>query len=177
MSLHLDGLLSAEQTDSLQTHLAWCPTCARQWQAMSKASQLLLAEPMAAPASDLAVAVAQIISEREVHQRRLRGMLRVATAWLGAWALAGLALAVLLATRWGAELRFLLFDVGLPVADSLCTAAAVLRDALWSASHALLTRPTVLLLISHAVLAMALAAIWTCVVMRQWNYALEQSAQ
>jgi len=177
MSLHLDGLLSPERTERLQLHLSHCTTCARQWQAMCWASQLLLAEPAAMPAPDLAAAVVRVIAQREVRRHRLHSALRVAGAWLGAWALAGLALVLLLGTRWGAELRFLLLDVGLPVAGGLCTAAAVVREALWSAVYAVVTRPTALLLLGYAVLAVALTVVWTRVVIRQWNYAFEQSAQ
>ncbi|MCL5256379.1 MAG: zf-HC2 domain-containing protein [Chloroflexi bacterium] len=42
MSLSLDGLASVEQEGQLEQHLAECPWCCRQWQAMLRVDAMLL---------------------------------------------------------------------------------------------------------------------------------------
>jgi predicted anti-sigma-YlaC factor YlaD len=51
MSLAQDGALNSTQTRLLHTHLAACPPCQTQWEAMTLVSQMFRAAPMVAPAA------------------------------------------------------------------------------------------------------------------------------
>ena len=171
MSLHLDGLLSQEQAQQLQTHVTRCQACSEQWATVSWLSSLLKAEPVATPAPGFAARVAVRLQRREARRRRVYSGLGVCIGSVGLWALVGVAL--LLVLLWQPSFRAVLLDVALPMANSLLSILAVLGKALCSVGYALATRPAALLVLGYAVLALALTMFWTRMVFRRWERVLQ----
>ena len=62
MSLALDGMMSAEEGEALQVHLAHCPACQVTWEAMQAVSHLLAHTPLASPDVDLVSRVREKLS-------------------------------------------------------------------------------------------------------------------
>jgi predicted anti-sigma-YlaC factor YlaD len=170
MSLRLDGLLDSDQQQQLQAHLADCQTCRDQWAVVSWLSLRLKAEPPAAPASDFAARVTARLEQRETRRRRLYSTVGLCIGSVGLWAAAALAVLLLFAVLVDPSLQTVLMDVGLSLVRSALALLSVLGQALWVVGDALVTRPTGLLLIGYALLAVALAAFWTRVVFRRWGY-------
>jgi len=73
---------------------------------------------------------------------------------------------VVIAVLWQPFVRVLWLDVALPLADNLGSAIGVLGKALWAVAYALTTRPTMLIVLGYALLALALCVLWTRVVFR-----------
>ncbi len=176
MSLHLDGLLSAEEAGHLEAHLAQCEACRQQWEAMCCMSSLLQEEPAAAPAPDFTQRVGVRIEQRDARLRRLYSSIRVALSSLGLWTLASVALLLLFVWLWQASLPVFVFDVALPLARHILFTCAVVGKALWSVLHALATQPTAPLFLALCTLALALTVWWTRGVLRRWVYAPSSTA-
>jgi anti-sigma factor RsiW len=100
MSLALDGELSAAQEEQLQAHLAGCPRCQAEWEAMQAASALLAAEPLVSPAWGFSARVDQRISQEMVRPRRVLSGLAVVTGSLTAVAAVVALLVGVLALLW-----------------------------------------------------------------------------
>jgi len=173
MSLYLDGLLGQEQAAQLQAHLAQCEACSEEWEAMRSLSSLLKAEPMAIPAPDFAARVAQRVHQGEARRRRLYSSLGVLMGSVGLWAVAGIALSVLFIALWQAPIRIILSEVGLPLARNAPSALTALGSALRSVVDELYARPTGLLLLGYAILALAVTLLWTRVVFRRWQHVIQ----
>jgi len=169
MSLHLDGLLSWEQAQHLQAHLAHCEACHKEWEAMCWLSSSLKAEPVATPAPDFAGKVVLRLRQREARRRRLCSSMGVVMGSVGLWALAGTALLSLFVVLWQPLIRIALFGAGLSLLNDVLSILAVLGKALWSVAYTLSTRPTWLLLLGYAALALGLMMLWTRIVFRRWG--------
>jgi len=172
MSPYLDGLLSAEQALPLQVHLADCEACAEEWEAMCWLSSWLKAEPMASPAPDFTTQVVRRLQQRETR-RRLYSSLGVCMGSMGLWALAGAVLLLLFIALWHPLIRVALLDVGLSLAKDVLSILAVLGKALCLVVYALAARPTSLLLLGYAILALGLTALWAHVVFQRWRHVLQ----
>jgi predicted anti-sigma-YlaC factor YlaD len=92
MSLSLDGLLDAGDQRRLQQHLAVCPTCQAEWQAMQRVSALFEESSMVGPPLGFAIRVERRLGEKTKAQRRVFGGMAVFTSSLS---LAGITVAAL----------------------------------------------------------------------------------
>ncbi len=170
MSLHLDGLLSPEQQQQLQAHLAGCQACREQWAALSWLSVRLEAEPPVAPAPDFGARVTARLEQRETRRRRLYSTIALCAASVVLWTVAAVAVLVLFAVLVDPALKPLLMDLALSVGQNALAFLTVLGKALWSVVYAVVTRPTGLLVLGYAVLAVTLVGFWTRVVLRRWEH-------
>lgn len=170
MSLRLDGLLSPDQQQQLQAHLAECQTCREQWAVVSWLSLRLKAEPPAVPAPDFTARVTARLEQREARRRRLCSSIGICVGSVGLWAAAALAVLWLYAVLVDPSMRSMLVDVALSLGQNALAFLTVLGRALWPVIYAVVTRPAGLLVLGYAVLAMALTAFWTRVVFRRWSH-------
>jgi len=170
MSLHLDGLLGQDQALQLQRHLGQCEDCHQEWEVMSQLSALLQAEPAAAPVPGFEARVTLRVQQRAVHQRRLYSGVGLCIGSLGLWILAALSLLLVFLAIWYPVIRVAVLDVGISLLNDILSLVLTLGKALWSAVHALSTRPTWLFLSGYALLALTLAMLWTRAVLRQWGF-------
>ena len=166
LSLYLDDLLNQEQATRLQGHLAACEGCRAEWEAMRRVSSLLETEPSFTPARGFTARVLLRLQQGEARRRRVRSTLGVLMGSVGLWAIAAVALALLLAMLWQPSLRVLWTDVLLPLAEHALAIVAVLGRALYAVARELCMRPTLLLLPGYALLALMLSVLWTRVVLR-----------
>jgi predicted anti-sigma-YlaC factor YlaD len=70
MSLALDGLLDASAEREMQQHLATCPTCRAEWQAMQQISDLFQQSPPVGPPLGFAIRVDRRLAEKEKKRRQ-----------------------------------------------------------------------------------------------------------
>jgi anti-sigma factor RsiW len=166
MSLYLDGLVSQEQGAQLQAHVAQCPACGGEWEAMRSLSSLLSAEPMAIPAPGFTARVAQRLHRRQTRRRRLYSSLGVLMGSVGLWAIVGVVLSLVFIVLWQAPMRIILSEVAIPLARNTLATLAALSRALRSATTELSLRPTGLFLLGYAVVALGLTLLWTRVVLQ-----------
>jgi predicted anti-sigma-YlaC factor YlaD len=82
MSLALDGLLNAEDEQKMQQHLAACPTCRLEWQAVQQISTLFERSEMVGPPLGFAIRVDRRLAEKEKKRRRAFGGLAILTGSL-----------------------------------------------------------------------------------------------
>jgi hypothetical protein len=90
MSLALDDLLNADGRHRLQRHLAACPTCQLEWEAMQQVSSVFEQAPMVGPPLGFAVRVERSLESKVTKQHRLFGGMAVLTSSLS---LAGITVA------------------------------------------------------------------------------------
>jgi predicted anti-sigma-YlaC factor YlaD len=90
MSLALDGLLDADDQRWLKHHLASCPLCRAEWQAMRQISALFEQASMAVTPAGFASRVERRLVEKTRKRRRAFGGVAVLT---GSLSLAGVTLA------------------------------------------------------------------------------------
>ena len=102
MSLALDGLLEAHDQRELEQHLAGCPACTAEYDAMRQISVLFEGEQMVGPPLGFAVRVDRRLAERDRKRRRLFGGLAVVTSSLSlaGVTITGVALVVLGLLAW-----------------------------------------------------------------------------
>jgi anti-sigma factor RsiW len=98
MSLSLDGMLDAAGEDRLQRHLASCPVCRAQWQAMQQISTLFGESAMVGPPLGFAIRVERRLGEKTKKERRVFGGMALLTSSLS---LAGITVAALMAIVTG----------------------------------------------------------------------------
>ena len=82
MSLALDGLLAAPEETELQAHLAICPGCRAEWEAMQAVSRLLGQASLVSPRVDLALRFEEQLRLRREQRRWIRGLV-ASCLWLG----------------------------------------------------------------------------------------------
>ena len=84
MSQALDGSLAATDQQVLQGHLAACPDCRAEWQAMQQVSDLFKGADMVGPRLGFATRVERRLADRTKQRRRLFGGAAVVTGslWL-----------------------------------------------------------------------------------------------
>ncbi len=88
MSLALDGMLSPDEERELQAHLARCPSCRAEWEALQAVSSFLSQVPLASPGVDLALHVEERLRLQVKRRRWVLGLMAMGL-WLGL-ALSGL---------------------------------------------------------------------------------------
>jgi anti-sigma factor RsiW len=82
MSLALDGLLAHSDRERLSQHLASCPTCSAEWDAMQQVSALFDQSPMVGPPLGFAIRVERRLAEKSRQRRRLLGGVAILTGSL-----------------------------------------------------------------------------------------------
>ncbi len=82
MSLALDGLLQAAELRRLHDHLAVCPTCQAEWQAMQQVSALFEQSPLVGPPLGFALRVDRRLEEKLRRRRRTFGGVAMLTGSL-----------------------------------------------------------------------------------------------
>ena len=143
MSLAQDGMLSSTQSRLLHGHMAVCPPCQTQWEAMTFVSQMLHAAPMIAPAPGFAARVQKTLEYRQERRRR-------AVIWLllglGGLAILLLSLPSLVNTLWLAAQMLLPYQViayGQGIFAWFNAALRALGDAAWVLVRFAAANPTV----------------------------------
>ena len=160
MSLAQDGMLNSTQTRLLHAHLAACPPCRRQWEAMTLVSQILRAAPMVAPAPGFVARFQARLAYREEQRRR-------ALIWIllgiGALALVVLALPSLIGVLCFTGRLILPYEVVAYVQGLLNWVGIVgraLADAAWVLIRYAVTKPAGLACLGSVAAAGVLVAIW-----------------
>jgi anti-sigma factor RsiW len=128
MSLALDRMLPASEESELQAHLAHCPSCRAEWEALQAVSHLLGQVPLASPGVDLALRVEERLRLQGVRRRWALGL-------VASWLWLGLALTSLVGSSallgWLLLQQPVLVSAGVQVlARLLLTCQATLR-AVW----------------------------------------------
>jgi predicted anti-sigma-YlaC factor YlaD len=82
MSSHLDGLLDADGQHRLQRHLAACPSCQLEWEAMQQVSALFEQSPMVGPPLGFAIRVERKLEDKVQKRRWTFGGMAVLTSSL-----------------------------------------------------------------------------------------------
>jgi len=82
MSLALDGPLAATDQQVLEGHLAACPACRAEWQAMQQVSDLFKNTEMVGPRLGFATRVERQLADKAKKRRRLFGGAAVLTGSL-----------------------------------------------------------------------------------------------
>lgn len=82
MSLALDGLLAATDQQVLHGHLAACPACRAEWEAMQQVSDLFKGTEMVGPRLGFANRVERRLADKSKKRRRLFGGAVVLTSSL-----------------------------------------------------------------------------------------------
>ena len=93
MSLALDGLLEDRDRQRLDGHVASCPACQSEWEAMQQVSALFESLDMIGPPLGFAVRVERRLEHKKKQQRQVFGGVAVLTSSL---TLAGVTAAVVL---------------------------------------------------------------------------------
>jgi hypothetical protein len=160
MSLAQDGLLNATQTRLLHGHMAVCPPCQTQWEAMTLVSQVLHAAPMVAPVTGFAVRVQKKLEYRQERRRR-------AVIWLfmglGGLALLVLALPSLVGALWFAGRILLPYQIiayAQGIVNWIDTALRTLGDAIWVLVRFAATNSTVQTSLAAGTIAGAGSVLW-----------------
>lgn len=141
MSLAQDGMLSGTQTRLLHTHLASCPLCQTEWEAMTFVSQMFRAAPMVAPAPGFVGRFQARLALRE--EQRRRGMIWLLLG-IGAFALLALTLPSLIGVlcftgRLILPYQLVAYVQG--VLNWISMASIALADTLWVLIRYAATRP------------------------------------
>jgi predicted anti-sigma-YlaC factor YlaD len=158
MSLALDGLLSAEEQQRLDQHLAGCLTCRLTWSRWQRIARVLTVQPFVGPPPAFMLHVDRALQRREQrHERLLAGWLLAGGAFT-VWTLIALSAALT-----GAVLLTALPALRVQVVETLGYAGqfialifqnlAALRDAL----ALLLPSPLILLVVALALLLAGVA--------------------
>lgn len=159
MSLALDGMLSAEEQASLETHLRACPDCRAQWARWQRVDSLLAGVPMLAPAPAFSARVLERVSQRGHRQRRLvRGALLLGGS-LSVWTLALLLTMGTLALSWALRNPSLTIHT-LQVVLQMMTAGGLLLKALRLWLESMVSPALLPLLATYACVMLALTALW-----------------
>ena len=95
MSLALDGLLAGSDRQVLEGHLAACPECRAEWEAMQQVSVLFKGTEMAGPRLGFATRVERRLADKAKKRRRLFGGAAVLTGSLSLAAVTAAVVAVI----------------------------------------------------------------------------------
>ncbi len=163
MSLALDGWLDGDDRQRLDQHLATCPTCRAEWQAMQQVSALFEASPMVGPPLGFAVRLERRLAEKKKQRRQLFGGLALLTGSLSlaAVTVAVVVLIVLGVTAWRSFDSSPAMQQGTEVASQVASGVGLVGKGASFFLGDLLLRygaPLVLLLLAGLVLLVALWA-------------------
>lgn len=92
MSLALDGLLDEAGQERLQQHLAGCPACREEWEAVQAVSALFERSALVGPPLGFALRVERKLEAKQKKRRQAFGGIAVLTSWLS---LAGVTVGVI----------------------------------------------------------------------------------
>ena len=166
MSLAQDGMLSSTHTRLLHGHMAGCPPCQTQWEAMTFVSQLMHAAPMVAPTPGFAQRVRAKLAYRQERRRRTIIWLFLS---LGALVLLALALPTLVGMLRFAGRMFLPYSFiayGQGIVNWVTMALSTLSDAAWVLVRFAATNSTVQTSLALGTIAGAASVIWMRLVFR-----------
>ena len=161
MSLALDGMLSATQTQLLHAHIATCPSCAAKWVNMTALSRAFRAAPQVEPQAGFVARFEARLARREERRRRLMVWMLLA---IGSIALTLLALPSILSAlslTGHLVLPYRVIAQAQGLLDWLFLVASALGDAAWVLVRYMCTGPwgpTCLVLLA---VAAAATALWT----------------
>jgi len=127
---------------------------------------MLHAAAVVTPAAGFTGRVVQRLDQREARRRRLFSSVGVLMGSVGLWAIAGMALLLLFGLLWRAPMRIIWSSVVLPVSRNASSVLPALTRAVASAAYELATRPSTLLVLGYALLAVGLTVLWTRIVFR-----------
>ena len=163
MSLALDRSLTQGESCDLEEHLAQCPTCQEEWEAMQNTSHLLTNAPLVSSPPGFTDRVMQRLAQRQARRRRL-----LTGAALLVVCLSLLALTLPETVRWVAMLWQVitepsLLSHGAKLTAQLLDIAEALGRACWLIVTALpfLNQPA---LLGYSFLALSLTALWISLV-------------
>jgi anti-sigma factor RsiW len=94
MSLSLDGMLSEEERQEFEAHLARCAQCQSEWERWQSVDVLLKSEPVRSPTPEFSAGVLDRLAQRSRRQRRLVGGALLVGGSLSAWGMVVMALAM-----------------------------------------------------------------------------------
>lgn len=166
MSLAQDGMLSSTQNRLLHGHMAVCPPCQTQWEAMTFVSHLLHSAPMVAPDAGFVVRVQKKLEHRQENRRRTVIWLFLG---LGAIVLLLLALPTVLGTLWFAGQLFLPYPIivyGQGIVHWISITLRALGSAVWMLLRFAAAQPTVQTSLAVGAIAGAASIIWMRYVFR-----------
>jgi anti-sigma factor RsiW len=82
MSLALDGMLLASEETELRAHLARCPSCQAEWQALQAVSRFLARAALVSPQVDLPLRIEERLRLQRERRRWVLGLV-TSCLWLG----------------------------------------------------------------------------------------------
>lgn len=160
MSLAQDGMLNSTQTRLLHTHLAACPPCQTEWEAMTFVSRMFRATPMVAPAPGFVARFQTRLAYREEQRRRMMIWLLLG---IGAFALLALTLPSLIGVLCFTGRLILPYQVVAYVqglVNWVSIASAAFANALWVLIRYAVTSPAGLACLGSIAAIGILAIIW-----------------
>ena len=173
MSLHLDGYVSDEAWEEVDTHLATCGACSARWAAFNRVAALFAAEPMAQPPLDFTARLMNRVADR---RQPAISPWRTITGWLVLF-VGGLALAMLgLVVTWDqfwpwvADLGA---DLGVPAMSDRAVDLIVNMPSIGAAFLLALPLP---LIIGYVLVTLALATAWVYALGRLHFRGIEQAS-
>lgn len=137
MSMELDGMLSVEESEALDAHLAECADCRAEWIRWRRIDSLLSAEPAIDPAAGFSNRVLERIDGEVCKERRRLTAAVVIGGGLSVWFLAILSLLIAVALWWLTDPLVRLqaakvLSQLVPPVSTLCKAASALTGAVAS---------------------------------------------
>ena len=173
MSLHLDGRVSDEEWQHVDSHLVSCPACSARWAAFNRVASLFEAVPMAQPPVDFSARLMNRVADR---RQPVISPWRVITGWL-VLVIGGLALTLLgLALTWDQVWPWLVDlggDLGVPAMSS--RAAELVMNLPEIGAAVLLALPLPIIL-GYVLVTLALATAWVYALGRLHFRGIEQAA-
>ncbi|MEZ4767057.1 MAG: zf-HC2 domain-containing protein [Caldilineales bacterium] len=164
MSLALDGLLSHQEQEAFDQHLAACEPCRTRWLKWQRISDLLWVEPFAGPAQGFTLRVDSLVQHEQRRRERMLGGLVLVGGTVSIWAIAALSVAITvivgLAVTPGARWQIAeYFGFGSQAVAVVVRAATAMRDSL-------LTAPGPGVLAAGLCVLVGLIALWAWLVFR-----------
>jgi predicted anti-sigma-YlaC factor YlaD len=161
MSLAQDGMLNSTQSHLLHTHLAACPPCQAQWEAMTLISQMFHAAPMVTPIPGFAARFQARVAYRREQRRQalILVLLSVGVIAIAILSLPSLFGVLSFAGQLILPYRIITYIQGL--FDWVYIVLSALADAAWVLIRHFATTPAGLAFIGSVAVAGALVLVWT----------------
>jgi predicted anti-sigma-YlaC factor YlaD len=160
MSLAQDGMLSSTQTHLLHAHLAGCPTCQIQWEAMTRVSKMFRAAPVVSPQPGFVGRFQARLAYREERRRQLLiwTLLSVGVLTLSTLALPSILTTLRITGQLVLPHQVLTYIRGL--VNWLAIVFNALADTAWLLLRHWIAQPASLACIGSAALAGLLSLFW-----------------
>ena len=173
MSLYLDGRVSDEEWQQVDSHLGSCAACNARWAAFNRVAAFFDTAPMAQPPVDFSVRLMNRIADR---RQPAISPWRAITGWLVLF-LGGLTLALLgLAATWNQVWPWLVdlgVDLGVPAVSDRAVGLVVNLPSIGAAFLFALPLPIIL---GYVLVTLALATAWVYALGRLHFRGIEQAA-